>query len=101
MMRSLVIPLEEEIQALKQKLRATDAQLQVQLTARQQLLRADQLLGQLREGGQLPALADQLRAQLPESGGVPPPELVPHMLLYISVLESQNLAVADDVKYAK
>ncbi|XP_043245707.1 rab GTPase-binding effector protein 2-like isoform X1 [Amphibalanus amphitrite] len=102
MMRSLVIPLEEEIQALKQKLRATDAQLQVQLTARQQLLRADQLLGQLRQAGQLPELAEQLRAQLPEeSDGPPPAELVPHMLLYISVLESQNLAVGEDLKYAK
>ncbi|XP_037091001.1 rab GTPase-binding effector protein 2-like [Pollicipes pollicipes] len=100
MMRSLVIPLEEEIQALKQKLRDTDAQLQVQLTAREQLIRADQLLAQLCAGGRLEELAGQLRQQLPAEEQLPA-GLAPHMYLYISVLEAQKLAISDDVKYGK
>lgn len=104
MMRSLVIPLETEIAALKEKLRSTDAQLQVQLAAREQLARAGQLLAQLQTDARAEKLVQQLRLQLPPAEklqGEKLAELVPHMYLYISVLEAQKLSLADDLKYGK
>lgn len=105
-LRSIVMPLEEEIAALKSSLRSVDSQLQLQLTAREQLQRADQLLTRVRSDTQLHQLSEelsQLAVSVSAAGeqGRPNDELVGQLLLYTSLLEAQKLAAKDDLQYAR
>lgn len=85
--RSLVQPLEEEIKALKTKLRTADDQLQVYESSQAELVRGTQLLVEMAQDQSLHSILHDLRAK----NGVQ--VSVPHQEMYMAIVNLERTAL--------
>jgi len=94
-LRSLVLPLEEEIKVLKDKLRTTDEHLRVYESTQNKLVRGTQLLNQLTENLSLDAILNDLIAKVADSsasGNL----TEDNFALYLSLFTAQRTALFDE-----